>query len=73
MNALLCVRARALGFLREQERYATVRACNLVHEVVEDAPLITDAAFLALHNIHFVAIGEEYYDDPNDKYYTVSI
>ena len=52
-------------------RYAAVRACRWVSEVIEDAPLVTDEAFIKRHNIHLFAIGEEYYDDPNDKYYTV--
>ncbi len=47
-------------------RYAAVRACKFVSEVVENAPLITDEEFIKKHNIHLFAMGEEYVDDPND-------
>ena len=53
--------------MNEAERYATVRACRHVHEVVEDCPLITDKEFITRHNIHLFAVGEEYVDDPDDK------
>jgi len=57
--------------MTQEERYATVAACKHVSGVVEGCPLVCDEAFLTKHGIHYVAAGEEYVDDPNDKYYGV--
>jgi len=66
-----CTEYKRRPVMNEQERYAAVRACAGVSEVIERAPLKTDVAFLKKHKIHLVACGEEYFDDPNDTYYTV--
>ena len=42
-----------------------------MHKVIRDAPLVASAEFIEEHQIHVYAIGEEYYDDPNDQYYAV--
>ena len=40
-------------------------------QVIEDAPLVADKAFIAKHRIHVFACGEEYVNDIDDKYYGV--
>jgi ethanolamine-phosphate cytidylyltransferase len=45
--------------MNEKERYAMVRACKWVDEVVEDAPYTTELAMLEKHNIDFCVHGED--------------
>ncbi|MES1915579.1 MAG: hypothetical protein MHM6MM_007503 [Cercozoa sp. M6MM] len=59
--------------LREQERYAAIRAIKWVDEVVEDAPYVTQLDVLNEHNIDFCVHGEDITTDENgrDCYYDV--
>ena len=57
--------------MNENERYKTVEACKYVHKVIKNAPLIATLEFIEKYNIHIYAIGEEYANDPNDKFYKV--
>eukprot|EP00698_Gefionella_okellyi_P018303 TRINITY_DN5470_c0_g1_i1.p1 TRINITY_DN5470_c0_g1~~TRINITY_DN5470_c0_g1_i1.p1 ORF type:complete len:399 (+),score=122.53 TRINITY_DN5470_c0_g1_i1:70-1266(+) len=45
--------------MNEKERYAAVRACKWVDEVVEDAPYVTQLDWLEKYNIDFVIHGED--------------
>ena len=51
------------------ERAGLVRELSLVDEVIEDCPLVTSAAFMDKHGIDFVAHGDDYDPDSNEKYY----
>lgn len=53
--------------MNEQERYAAVRACKWVDEVVENAPYVVDMAVLDEHNIDFVAHGEDISTDADGR------
>jgi len=55
------------------ERYSACRACKWVTAVVEDAPYVTDMADLRLHEIDFVAHGDDTTTDldGNDSYAAV--
>ncbi len=59
--------------MREQERYAAVRACKWVDEVVEDAPYVTRLEMLDKYNIDFVLHGEDmsYDEHGRDSYWEV--
>eukprot|EP00030_Apusomonadida_sp_AF-17_P002962 a343318_194.p2 GENE.a343318_194~~a343318_194.p2 ORF type:complete len:371 (-),score=171.34 a343318_194:22-1110(-) len=56
--------------MNEQERYAAVRACRWVDEVVEDAPYTTQVEVLRAHNIDFAVHGDDpsYAADGSDCY-----
>lgn len=43
----------------EQERYAAVRACKWVDEVVEDAPYVTSLEYLDKYNADFCVHGDD--------------
>lgn len=45
--------------MKEQERYALIRACKWVDEVVEDAPYVASLEVLDKHNIDFCVHGED--------------
>lgn len=59
--------------MNHDERCAEVEACKAVTKVIRNAPCFgLTQDFLDLHNIHVVAMGEEYldrYPDPNDDPY----
>lgn len=56
--------------MSEQERYAAVRACKWVDEVVEDAPYVTSLEVLEQHNVDFCVHGDDIVCDAdgNDTY-----
>jgi glycerol-3-phosphate cytidylyltransferase-like family protein len=37
---------KRLPIMKESERYATVRACKYVYEVIEDCPLVATKEFI---------------------------
>ena len=45
--------------MSEEERYAAVRACKWVDEVVEDAPYYTSMAVCEAHNIDIIVHGDD--------------
>ncbi|ORX41848.1 Nucleotidylyl transferase [Piromyces finnis] len=45
--------------LKEKERYAAVRACKWVDEVVEDAPYVTSLEYLDKYNCDFCVHGDD--------------
>jgi len=60
--------------MTEKERYAMVRACKWVDEVVEDAPYTTDLADLDKYNVDFCVHGEDLSIDATtgiDSYHAV--
>jgi ethanolamine-phosphate cytidylyltransferase len=59
--------------MNEQERYAAVRACKWVDEVVEGAPYVTSLAMLDQYNVDFCLHGEDMSYDENgrDSYWEV--
>jgi cytidyltransferase-like protein len=66
-----CEPYKRLPIMNEQERYAAVRACKYVHEVIEGAPMVATQEYIDKHNLHIYAIGEEYANNPTDHYYKV--
>ena len=56
--------------MTEKERYASVKHCKWVDEVIEDAPWSVDQAFLDLHQIDYVAHDDLPYTsaDSDDVY-----
>eukprot|EP01061_Rhynchopus_euleeides_P009796 TRINITY_DN19098_c0_g1_i2.p1 TRINITY_DN19098_c0_g1~~TRINITY_DN19098_c0_g1_i2.p1 ORF type:complete len:222 (+),score=98.35 TRINITY_DN19098_c0_g1_i2:66-731(+) len=56
--------------MTHEERCIEVGACKYVTKVIPNAPCdgIT-REFVEAHNIHLVVCGEEYFVNPNDKYY----
>ena len=53
--------------MNEKERYAAVRACKWVDEIVEDAPYVTELASLDEYNIDFCVHGEDITTDENGR------
>lgn len=53
------------------ERIEEVKYSKGVSHVIPNAPLYVSKEFLQQYNIHIVVCEESYYNDPNDKYYTV--
>ena len=45
--------------MKEQERYAAVRACKWVDEVVENAPYFTSLEYLDKYNCDFCVHGDD--------------
>ncbi|OMH78452.1 Ethanolamine-phosphate cytidylyltransferase [Zancudomyces culisetae] len=45
--------------MKEQERYAAVRACKWVDMVVEDAPYVTQLEYLDKYDVDFVVHGDD--------------
>lgn len=66
-----CADYKRRPIMNEQERYAAVRACKYVYEVIEGAPMVATAEHIDKHQLHIYAIGEEYYCNPDDHYYKV--
>ncbi|CAK5267576.1 unnamed protein product [Mycena citricolor] len=60
-----CHRFGTPAVLPAVERGELLRHCRWVDEVLEDAPCTLDAAFLAAHNISYVAIEEGATVDPD--------
>eukprot|EP01043_Picozoa_sp_COSAG02_P071756 COSAG02_NODE_13241_length_1421_cov_1.532526_1_plen_256_part_00 len=52
-----------------QERAAAMRSCRYCDEVIEDAPAVTDASFMQLHNLDFVLTGDDYTDSSLAKWF----
>eukprot|EP00754_Rhynchopus_humris_P035018 Rhum_TRINITY_DN16593_c0_g1::Rhum_TRINITY_DN16593_c0_g1_i1::g.163762::m.163762 len=58
--------------MTHDERCVEVAACKYVTKVIPNAPCDgLSREFLLKHNIHVVVCGEEYFLNPNDKYYKV--
>eukprot|EP01063_Lacrimia_lanifica_P000167 TRINITY_DN1006_c1_g2_i1.p1 TRINITY_DN1006_c1_g2~~TRINITY_DN1006_c1_g2_i1.p1 ORF type:complete len:595 (+),score=268.47 TRINITY_DN1006_c1_g2_i1:57-1841(+) len=58
--------------MTHEERCQAVAACRYVSRVIPNAPCDgLPKEFIEEHNIHLVVCGEEYYNNPNDKYYKV--
>jgi len=55
--------------LNLKERAAAMRSCRHCDEVVEDAPAVTDAEFMAKHSIDWVLTGDDYSDASLQKWF----
>lgn len=53
------MRHKGPAVMNEKERYAAVRACKWVDEVVEDAPYVTELSMLEQYNVDFCVHGED--------------
>lgn len=51
--------------MKEQERYALIKSCKWVDEVVEDAPYVASLEVLDKYNIDFCVHGEDISTDEN--------
>ena len=49
--------------LTMEERVASVAGCRYVDEVLPNAPLIVDRAWIEKHNIHLVVHGDDYSEE----------
>ena len=56
-----------------KERIATVTSCRYVDEVIPDAPLVIDLAWINKHNIHIVVHGDDFSEDLLQLCYKVPI
>jgi len=63
-----CTAYKRAPIMTQQERCKAIRACKYVHKVLPNTPLVLTKEFLDLHNIHVVALSEEY-DTHDDLYY----
>jgi cytidyltransferase-like protein len=68
-----CIPYKRKPVMNEKERYAAVRACKYVFDVIEAAPMVATKEYIDEHSLHIYAIGEEYVqgDLKDDKYYRV--
>lgn len=57
--------------MTHDERCVAVENCKHVSKVLRNANLIITDEDIDNNNIHIVVCSGEYYDDPNDTYYTV--
>ena len=57
--------------LTMEERAASVAACRYVDEVLPNAPLVVDAAWIKKHDIHIVVHGDDFSQELLDQYYKV--
>ncbi|WFD07816.1 choline-phosphate cytidylyltransferase [Malassezia vespertilionis] len=58
VSSELCTKHKNAPLLDSQERYAALRNCRWVDEVLEDAPWVVDSALLEKLNIDYVAHDE---------------
>ena len=56
-----------------KERIATATSCRYVDEVIPDAPLVIDLAWINKHNIHIVVHGDDFSEDLLQLCYKVPI
>lgn len=47
----------------EQQRYAMIKYCRLVDELVEDAPLTITEEFICENDIHTIVHGDDFKED----------
>lgn len=52
-----------------RERAAAMRSCRYCDEVIEDAPAVTDASFMQLHELDYVLTGDDYTDSSLEKWF----
>ena len=62
---------KRIPYMTHDERVAAVKNYRGVYKVIKNAPLIIDEAFINKYNIHVVVCDQQYFNDVNDKYYTV--
>ncbi|MCH8938350.1 MAG: adenylyltransferase/cytidyltransferase family protein [Gemmatimonadetes bacterium] len=55
--------------LTMDERVMAVRGCRYVDEVIPDAPLVVDRAWIELHRIDFVVHADDLDEDELDRLY----
>jgi ethanolamine-phosphate cytidylyltransferase len=61
------IRHKGPPVMNEKERYAAVRGCKWVNEVVEGAPYVTELSWLEKYNIDFCVHGEDISTDENGR------
>ena len=57
--------------LTTEERVAVVAGCRYVDEVLPNAPLIMDRAWIEKHDIHLVVHGDDFPPEKLEYYYKV--
>lgn len=57
--------------MTHEERCTAVENCKYVSKIIPNAHLVTTEQDIIDNNIHIVVCSDEYFDDPNDKYYSV--
>lgn len=55
--------------MTHEERCKAVSRCKFVNRVVPDASLFVTEEFIKEHDIHIVVCAEEYFNNPDDKWY----
>jgi len=63
-----CTAYKRRPIMTHQERCEAVVACKYVYKVIPNAPLLSPKEFLLEHNIHVLALSEEY-NKSDDIYY----
>ncbi len=56
-----------------EERVASVAGCRYVDEVLPNAPLMVDRAWIEKYNIDLVVHGDDYLQEQQEYYYKVPI
>lgn len=64
---------KRLPIMTMEERMASVRTCQLVDEIVADAPLVITRDYLANHEIDLVVHADDFDERMLDKLYGVPI
>ena len=59
--------------LTMEERVASVAGCRHVDEVLPNAPLLIDAAWIEEHSIHLVVHGDNFTKDQLERFYRIPI
>jgi cytidyltransferase-like protein len=59
--------------LTMEERMAVVGACRYVDEIIADAPLRVDAAWLDAHRLDLVVHGDDFDPDLIDRFYGAAL
>ena len=57
--------------LTVEERVLAVRGCRYVDEVIPNAPLVVDTAWIERHRIDLVAHADDFDEDELDRFYRV--
>ena len=72
-DAVLVSYKKGRPILTMEERVASAAGCRYVDEVLPNAPLVIDRAWIKEHDIHLVVHGDDFSEDQKEQFYKVPI